>query len=110
MSQTQTQAIIANGAAVSPQVNLGNGLLIGIRMPATWTAAVLTFQVSPDGGTTWLEMQSSSAVVSYTVAQGQYIGVDPTIWRGVTALKVRSGTVGSPVNQAQQSIVTLITQ
>jgi hypothetical protein len=54
-------------------------------------------------------MQSASAELNYTAAQGQYICVDPSLWRGVVALKVRSGTAGTPVNQGQNSTLTLIT-
>ncbi len=101
-------AVIANGASLSPEVDLGARTLVGIAMPAAWTAAALTFQVSVDGGATWLNMQTASAELSYTAAAGQYIGVDPALWRGVNAIKVRSGTSGTPVNQGQQATLTLI--
>ena len=42
-----SSATIANGASLSGAVYVGNRRLIGIQMPAAWTAAVLTFQVSP---------------------------------------------------------------
>ena len=54
MSLVQTAVTISNGQSLSPQANLGNKLLVGIQMPAVWTAAALTFQASPDGGTTSL--------------------------------------------------------
>ena len=109
MSISQTQVTIANGTSLSPEVDIGNKLLVGIAMPALWTAAAVTFQASFDGGVTWLNMQSASAELNYTAAQGQYICVDPSLWRGVVALKVRSGTAGTPVNQGQNSTLTLIT-
>ena len=96
---TPVAVTISNGTALSAAVALGDGTLCGIAMPAGWDAAGLSFQVSVDGGTTWLEMQSSSAAISYTAAAGQYIAVDPAIWRGVNHVKVRSGTLASPVNQ-----------
>ena len=42
---------IANGTSLSAAVNLGSGKLRGIALPAAWTAAVLSFQVSLDGTT-----------------------------------------------------------
>ena len=109
MSLQSVQATIANGAALSGQVNLGNRLLVGIQMPATWTAASLTFQVSPDGGTTWLELYSTAGTEqTFTVAASQFIQIDPTQWRGINCIKVRSGTAGAPVNQGQSSTLTLI--
>jgi len=105
---TQT-VVIANGASLSAAATLGiNRLLVGIQMDSGWDAAALTFQMSPDGGTTWLEMQGASAVLTYSAAASQYIAIDPTLWRGVTMLKVRSGTVGAPVNQTAQRTLTLI--
>jgi hypothetical protein len=106
----QTPITISNGTALSAALPLGEYVLTGIAMPAAWDAAALTFQVSADGGTTFGEMQSVSAVVSYTAAAGQYIAIDPTLWRGVNMIKVRSGTSGTPVNQTADRILTLVTR
>ena len=109
MSLVQTSVLIANTTSLSAEVDLGIKVLVGIVMPAAWTAAALTFQASFDGGTTWLNMQTASAELSYTAAAGQYIAVDPTLWRGANAIKVRSGTAASPVAQGADRILTLIT-
>jgi hypothetical protein len=101
-------ASITSGQSLSAEVDIGAKTLHGIAMPAGWDAAAMTFQVSVDGGTTWLEMQSTSAAISYTVAANQYIAVDPAIWRGVNAVKVRSGTSGSPVNQTATRSIGLV--
>jgi hypothetical protein len=106
---TQLPVTISNGTSLSPPVGLGDGTLVGIAMPAGWDAAGLSFQVSIDGGVTFLEMQSSSAAVSFAAAAGQFIAVDPAIWRGVNQIKVRSGTAASPVNQTADRALTLIT-
>ena len=109
MTQKATPVTISNGTSLSPAISIGNGLLVGIAMPAGWDAAGMTFQVSYDGGTTFQEMQSASAAISFTVAAGQFIAVDPTLWRGVNTLKVRSGTAATPVNQTADRIINLIT-
>lgn len=101
---------ITNGSALSAPVALGEFVLTGIAMPAGWDAAALTFQVSADGGTTFQEMQSISAAISYAVAANQYIAIDPTLWRGINMIKVRSGTSGTPVNQTADRILTLVTR
>lgn len=104
-------ALIASGTALSAAVPLGAKQLVGIAMPAAWDAAALTFQVSADGGTTWLEMTTSAgAAVSFTVAGGQFIAIDPAIWRGINMLKLRSGTSGAPVNQTADRTLTLVTK
>lgn len=111
MNLTQIAATIANGAALSAEIDLGANVLCGINMPAVWSAAAMTFQVSTDGGVTWNEMTTSAgAAVSYTVASAQYIAVDPLLWAGINALKIRSGTVGAPVNQGQAVALTLLTK
>jgi len=101
---------IANGTSLSPAVAIGPNVLCGIAMSAGWDAAAMTFQVSYDGGTTFQEMQSTSAVISYTVAANQFISFDPSVWRGVTTLKVRSGTSGAAVNQTADRTINLVTR
>lgn len=100
-------ATIAGGASLSGEVDLGAKTLVGIAMPAAWDAADLTFQVSVDG-TTWLDVQSTSAELDYKAAAGQYISVDPSLWRGANMLKVRSGTKAAAVNQTAQRVITLV--
>lgn len=106
---TVITAAITSGQSLSAEADLGNGVLVGIAMPAAWDAASLSYQVTTDG-TTWLEMQSTSAAISYTAAAGQYIAVDPALWRGVVAVKVRSGTLGAPVNQTANRTISLVTR
>jgi len=109
MSLTFTNVTITNGTSLSPQVDLGNKVLVGIAMPAAWTAADLTFQVSVDGGTTWLNLQNASAEVDYKAAASQFVGVDPTFLRGFPSIKVRSGTATTPVAQGADRVLTLVT-
>ena len=67
--------------------------------------------MSPDNGTTWVEHASSAGgATAFTVAASQYIAIDPTLWKGVYSLKVRSGTLGAPVNQVAQATLILITK
>ncbi|MDI9847367.1 hypothetical protein QM467_04740 [Rhodoblastus sp. 17X3] len=106
---TLIPAPIASGQALSGQIDLGDKTLVGIIMPAAWTAAGLTFQVSPDGGATFIEhTNSAGAATNFTVAASQYIAVDPALWRGVNSLKLRSGTSGAPVNQGALAAIILV--
>jgi hypothetical protein len=109
-----TPVAIANGASLSAQVNIGGKTLVAISIPSNWVTAGLTFQHSPDGGVTWGELQTISsgalaaqAVPSITGGAQTEIAIDPTQWRGITCIKVRSGTVGSPVNQTASGGVSL---
>lgn len=102
-------ALIANGSALSAGIPLGAKSLVGISMPAAWTAAALTFQVSPDGGTTYQELvDATGAAISFTVAAGTFIQLSSAAWLGINMLKVRSGTSGAPVNQAADRTIGLI--
>lgn len=111
-------ATIAASASLSGQVNLGEKQLLGIYMPAAWTAADITFQSSPDGGVTWDELNTTDGAAADAVTPFQihlpaaslFIGIDPTRLRGVNCIKVRSGTSGTPVNQVAQAVLTLVTR
>jgi hypothetical protein len=111
---TLNPATIAAGTALSGPVPLGALTMVGISMPAVWTAAVLTFQVSPDGGTTWQEAYTDAGVeISITAAAGQFIVLTDFasyLWRGVNMVQVRSGTLGAPVNQVAAAVVNLVTR
>jgi hypothetical protein len=95
---------IANGQSLSPAVALGGKSLVGIVMPAAWTAAALTFQATADDPGTdngaMQELQDGTGnPVTLTVNAGTFVQVDPTKWRGTRHITVRSGTVGAPVAQ-----------
>jgi hypothetical protein len=110
VSWNRQQVTIGNGTSLSPAVPLGDWTLCGIAMPAGWDAASLTFQVSVDGGTTWLEMIDGASALSLTAAAGQYLAFEPFKWLGANMLRVRSGTSGSAVNQTADRVLTLITR
>jgi hypothetical protein len=105
---TLASVTIANGASLSNATDLKGLTLYGIIMPATWTTAGITFQVSYDGGTTFQNLQSKTAEYSVTAAAAQTILIPRTELPAITQIKVRSGTAGSPVTQAADRIVTLI--
>ena len=111
MNITNVQAIIAAGQSLSAEADIGPGVLVGIVIPAGWTNAALTFQISVDG-INWAEMVNvANTAISYGPASaGQFVAVDPTLWRGVVALKLRSGTLGTPGVQAAQQTLTLVTK
>jgi len=111
MAYIETQTVtIASGTALSPEVTLGEKTLVGIVMPAGWDAAALTFQATPDDVNFGGLCTSAGAEVSFAPAAGQFIVVDPTLWRGVTGIKLRSGTSASPVNQTANRTLTLVTR
>jgi hypothetical protein len=111
---TTTSAVIAAGASLSGPVALGALTLVGISMPAAWTAAPLTFHVSPDGGTTWQELYDGAGnEVTVQAAAGQFVvpfAAPSYLWRGINMIQVRSGTAAVPVNQAAQAVVNILSR
>lgn len=102
-------ATIAAGQSLSSAVYLGASFLAGIFIPSNWTSANLTFQGSPDGGTTWGELYTYlGAEWTFVAAASQFLTVDPTQWKGVRSLIVRSGTAASAVNQTNTVNLTLM--
>jgi hypothetical protein len=108
-------ASIASGQNLSAEIDIGSKSLVGILVPANWTTAGLSFQVSPDGGATWAELTtvagSPYAIGSLTGGSlAYYVAVDPTTLRGAQAIKIRSGTQASPVAQANTVALQLVTR
>jgi hypothetical protein len=102
-------ATIAPGGSLSGPVAIGFDTLVGVSMPASWTTASITFQVSPDGGTTWQELyDGNGTAVSITAAAGQFIQMTSYLWRGMNMFQIRSGTAAVPVVQTAGAVVTLI--
>jgi len=100
---------IANGASLSDAVDLGGRKLVAIDMPASWTAASLTFQASVDG-TTFDDLYDGATERSLTVAASRYLAFNIADWVSVRFLKVRSGTAASAVNQGGDRVITLVVQ
>lgn len=103
---------IASGQSLSPEVDIGGWTLVGILVPANWTTAGIDFQVSFDGGSTFVQMVDKTAAViaisSIAGGTAVFVALDPAQLRGVRALKVRSATSGSAVNQTNAVTLSLI--
>lgn len=111
--------IIPAGTAVTPALSLrqaisdrgnplvGNLSLVGILIPASWTAAGLSFQMSPDG-TNFGEMFSDAgAAYAVTAAAGNFVLLNPSAFASAEAIIIRSGTSGTPVNQTNDATLIL---
>jgi hypothetical protein len=99
---------IANGQSLSPAVDFGDDRLHTILMPAAWTAANLTFQVSADG-VSYIDLFTSAGELVITAAAARALALDQTIFPAFRFLKVRSGTSGVPVAQGAARDLILLT-
>ncbi len=102
-------ATIPSGNSQSDVINVAPLVPVGIILPAAWTAAALTFLVSVDGNN-FYPLQDMSAEVSAVVTAGQYMALDPAIFIGIIAFKLRSGTAALPVNQAADRTFMLVSK
>lgn len=101
-------AVIAINGNISAEVDLGAQFLVGVYVPSGWTAATMTFQASPDGTNFGELFTYAGSELSLAAAASLFIAVDPTQWKGIRALKVRSGTSASPVTQLAAVTVQLV--
>lgn len=109
-----TPVVIANAASLSDAIIIRPDTsnvpaLVGIAMPATWTAANLTFQVSDDFGATFNNLYDKDGIeVTVVASASRYIILVPGSFAGINYLKVRSGTAGTPVAQGGARTIRLI--
>lgn len=112
ISQTTTKTVtIASGASLSDEVDLEGYRIASIFMPATWTTANLTFAASnATGGTFNAFYDDTGTEVGVTAADSRTIGIDTVAGAlaSVRYLKVRSGTVGTAVNQGDERSIIFI--
>lgn len=99
---------ILSGASLSDALHLQGRTLVGIDMPASWTAASLSLAVSNDGST-YLTLYDAFGEVTFAAAASTHVGIDFSNKIGFNYLKVRSGSSGSPVNQAADRTIYVVT-
>ena len=98
---------IASGDSVSGTPDLDGVELEAVVVPAAWTAADLTFQVSVDR-TTWSDLLNSTGTeIKITAGPGK-AHLNPFPDSGMRFMRFRSGTAATPVAQAAERTVTAI--
>jgi hypothetical protein len=101
-------ATIASGASLSGAVCLSAGTLTGIQLPSAWTTADLTFQGSADGvayANVYDQLGNEATITS--AGASTYVPLGAFDFAGLSWLKVRSGTSGTPVVQAAARSILL---
>lgn len=103
-------ATILSGQSLSSAIKLNGGFVEGIYMPASWTAATLSFAVSEDDSTYVPLTDALGVEMALTVAGATAIMLPLSSLRGWNYLKLRSGTSAAAVNQGADRAFTLITR
>ncbi len=84
---------IASGQTKSASINCAGFVLCGIQLPAAFTGTALTFEASVDNATFQpVKSTTGGTSLSYTVAQGTYVAIDPKDFQGIDYLKIVSGS------------------
>lgn len=109
VTQQETKLVtIAAGASLSGAAVLEGASVVGVVTDAAWDAAAVSFAVSVDG-TTYVPLRYQGVEFSEAApGASQYVALNPSVFAGVQYVKVRSGTSGAAVNQADATVVTLI--
>jgi len=95
---------ISASTSLGPAIDLSGQRLAAIQIPASWTAANLTFQIgigdTVDSATYFNMFDSGGNEYTVTAAASETLMIPFADFIGVRFLKIRSGTNGTPVNQA----------
>ena len=95
-------ASIPNAGSITPAIDLGAFRAGRIHIPAAWTAAALTFQVSADGSTYGDLFDNTGVEYTAQAAAGRAVLLPLIDFLGMRYLKIRSGPTAAPVAQAAQ--------
>jgi hypothetical protein len=109
--QSSKTVTVANGASLSGSSGLLEGAqrLLGIITDSAWDTNAVTFQGSVDG-TNFFNLYKEGTEYSLAgVVASTYQALDPVVFLGVRAVKVRSGTAAAAVNQTGDAVITLVT-
>ena len=104
-------ATIAAGGSQSNVIDTEHTVLTGIVMPAAWTAADLTVLASTHKEGTFLPVyDDAGAEVVIKAAASVCIGIDVAALKlaAFRYIKLRSGTAGTHVNQADARAITIV--
>lgn len=109
-------ATIANGAAVTAELDIGDRAVVGIYMPAAWTAADIAWECSDVTGGTFVDVyDTSGSPVKIETAALRVIdlAVDGKAMASCRFLKLHSVAAGDPasvadVNQGAERLIRLI--
>jgi hypothetical protein len=105
-NKTTSVTIPGRDATGLSAVFFNPGRMTSIQMPATWTAAQLTFQGSPDGITYTNIYDSNGNEVIVQAAASELVTIDRE--ESQTYMKIRSGTSGAPVTQGGDRILKVM--
>lgn len=100
-SLTMTTVVIPSGGTTSSPADLAGYTLVGMKY-GTMTGTAITYTMSETKTGTYVAVKNSSGAVSTTVADDEYLALDPANFRGIQYIKLVSGS-----SEAADRTVTL---
>lgn len=100
-------ATIAISTSLSDAIDMSGWSIISIGIPAAWTAASLTFEGSVDG-TTFKDIYLKDGTELTATVDADQIISNLLELGSIRYLKIRSGTSGTPVNQAAERVLDVL--
>jgi len=106
-----------DGESLSDKVDMTNFVLTGVIVPASWTAASISFQAAApnardkDHADYFVLVDSLNAEVTLTVAANRFVAltaVHAEMLKAVNYLRLQSGTSAAPVNQTGAKTLYLV--
>ncbi|MGK2853874.1 MAG: hypothetical protein ACSLE3_07175 [Microbacteriaceae bacterium] len=99
---------IDNGESISETLPLYGASAVAVCVP-TITSAALTFQVQAYPGGDWFNLFDAADGAEFELAASVGgFAIPVSGLRGFYAMKIRSGTLGSPVNQGAARVFTVV--
>src|SRR5262245_43121426 len=106
---TQTVTITA-GQSLSNSTNLGIGTVIALLTPPAWNDAKLSFQLSPDNVAFYELVDAKTADLDMMrCAPGTWVPITEVQFPKNSYLKIRSGSLSTPVVQSADRVFTIVT-
>lgn len=103
---------ILSGQSLSDVLDCEGFRVVGIIMPSAWTAADLTFQISPDNKQNYSSLYdglgASGNEIVVRATTSRHIALATDDFEGFSYLKVRSGTQSLPVNQGADRTIGVV--
>ena len=112
---TVEDAVIPITTSTSNTIDTGGGRrqVVGLQMPAAWTAASLTFDGSHDG-TTFVPIHHGAGAYTITAAQGANASLGVSLAKEAFAawpyVRIRSGVIGTYVGQDAARTIKVLTR
>lgn len=114
----QTSVAIESGSSLSDAARINYPVgpasqgvretLVAIIMPSSWTTASITVQASNDDVNYANVYNVDGAELTIDAAASRWIAIDPADFAGMSSIKLRSGTAGTPVNQDAYRLISLV--